>query len=76
MVGKGENAMYWADGLGTACDGASALVGGNTRSDLQSIGNLGVARKMKAMKKLMIAASAALCAAVGLAEITSDNIVG
>ena len=28
------------------------------------------------MKKLMIAASAALCAAVGFADVTSANVVG
>jgi len=68
--------MCGASGLGIACGGALSLDGVDRSSDLQSNATQGCGRKMNNMKKLMIAASAALCAAVGFSDITSANIVG
>lgn len=62
-------------GLGIVRDGMSALDGVNQESGFQSKGNLGVARKMNNMKKLMIAAAASAIVG-GAFAIESANIVG
>ena len=76
MFNKAEKMMCGASGLGIACGGALSLDGVTRSSDLQSNATQGCGRKMNTMKKLMFAATAALCATVGFADITSANIVG
>ncbi len=75
MFNKAEKMMCGASDLGIACGGALSLDGVALISDLQSKGNLGVARKMNNMKKLMFAA-AAIAAGVAMADVTSANVVG
>ena len=75
MFNKAEKMMCGASDLGIACGGALSLDGVARSSDLQSKGNLGVARKMNNMKKMMFAA-AAISAGVAMADISSANIVG
>lgn len=77
MTKNVENMKVEASGLGTVRDDVSCLAASRSESSLLLNGTLGCAGKKTTMKKLMIAASAALCAAVGFGDgITSANVVG
>ena len=77
MTKNVENVKVGANGLGTVRDDVSCLVASRSVASLLLNGALGCAGKKNNMKKLMIAASAALCAAVGFGDgITSANVVG
>ena len=71
-----KDMMDREDGLGTIHCVASVLGGARSNASLPLKGTLGCAGKKMKMKKLMIAASAALCATVGFSAITSANVVG
>ena len=77
MTKSVKNVMKGASGLGTVRARLSCLDAVRSESSLSLNGTLGCAGKKTTMKKLMIAASAALCAAVGFGDgITSANVVG
>lgn len=77
MTKNVENVKVGTNGLGTVRDDVSCLVASRSVASLLLNGALGCAGKKNNMKKLMIAASAALCAAVGFGDgITSANVVG
>ena len=66
----------WEDGLGTVHHVSSCLDVACPECSLNLKGTLGCAGKKMTMKKLMITATAALCATVGFSAITSANVVG
>ena len=77
MTKNVENVKVGTNGLGTVRDDVSCLAASRSVASLLLNGALGCAGKKNNMKKLMIAASAALCAAVGFGDgITSANVVG
>ena len=77
MTNHVKNVMKGASGLGTVRTRLSCLDAVRSESSLSLNGTLGCAGKKTTMKKLMIAASAALFAAVGFGDgITSANVVG
>ena len=77
MTGKFERECLMAGGLGIArCGVASLGLEGHGQLIHKPNGTQScVVKRNKTMKKLMIAASAALCATVGLC-VESANVVG
>ena len=75
MTKQAEKRVYETSGLGIACDGISFFGGRRQDADLHK-STQGCGTRSTTMKKLMIAATAALWATVGLADVTSANVVG
>ena len=75
MACKRKDMRKW-DGLGTVHHVSSCLDVACPECSLNLKGTLGCAGKKMTMKKLMITATAALCATVGFSAITSANVVG
>mgnify|MGYP004661773423 CR=1 FL=1 len=76
MACKRKDMRKWEDGLGTVHHVSSCLDVACPECSLNLKGTLGCAGKKMTMKKLMITATAALCATVGFSAITSANVVG
>ena len=76
MACKRKDMRKWEDGLGTVHHVSSCLDVARPECSLNLKGTLGCAGKKMTMKKLMITATAALCATVGFSAITSANVVG
>ena len=76
VLNKNEKVQANESGLGIALASENSHSSFSTLRSSFTKSTLGGGRKTNNMKKLMIAASAAFCAAVGFADITSANIVG
>ena len=76
VLNKNEKVQANESGLGIALASENSHSSFFTLRSSFTKSTLGGGRKTNNMKKLMIAASAAFCAAVGLADVTSANVVG
>ena len=76
VLNKNEKVQANESGLGIALASENSHSSFFTLRSSFTKSTLGGGRKTNNMKKLMIAASAAFCAAVGFADVTSANVVG